>query len=235
MKIGIIGAMQVEVDLLKEKISSLTIEKEGKFEFYIGKIYGIEVIVLLSGIGKVSAAVGTTLLIERYHPDYIINTGTAGGLHSVEMGDLVIATSLGYHDADVTAFGYDLGQMAQQPARFTPDAQLLKNVVEAIQKLPEEQSVKQGLILSGDSFMSNPERVAQLKKDFPEALAVEMESAAIAQTCYQLNTPFAVVRAISDQAGEGDAQSYESFVQQAGNISAQMIIQLLSIINQQNN
>ena len=115
MKIGIIGAMQVEVDLLKEKISSLTIEKEGKFEFYIGKIHGIDIIVLLSGIGKVSAAVGTTLLIERYHPDYIVNTGTAGGLHSVEMGDLVIATSLGYHDADVTAFGYDLGQMAQQP------------------------------------------------------------------------------------------------------------------------
>ncbi len=230
MKLGIIGAMPVEVDLLKSKLQNGQTEQEGAFEFYSGTIDGIEVIVLLSGIGKVSAAIATVLLIERYHPDYIINTGTAGGLRDVKMGDLVIGTEVGYHDADVTAFGYELGQMAQQPVRFVSDTFLLNVVNKAIESLTVQQNVFQGIILSGDSFMSDPERVNQVRDDFPKALAVEMESAAIAQTCAQLKVPFIVVRAISDLAGEGNSKSYDTFVKEAGRISAEMIINCIKMI-----
>lgn len=230
MKLGIIGAMAVEVNLLKKELHNLTIEKEGTFEFYSGFIDGVEVTVLLSGIGKVSAAIGTSLLIERYQPDYIINTGTAGGLRDVKVGDLIIGDYVGYHDADITAFGYELGQMAQQPLHFKADEFLLQMVLKAIKKLPVEQKVSQGIILSGDSFMSNVARVNQMRNDFPKALAVDMESAAIGQTCKQLNVPFVVVRAISDMAGEGNSKSYDTFVEKAGNISAQMIINCIAII-----
>ncbi len=230
MKLGIIGAMPVEVDLLKSKLQNGQTEQEGAFEFYSGTIDGIEVIVLLSGIGKVSAAIATVLLIERYQPDYIINTGTAGGLRDVKMGNLVIGTEVGYHDADVTAFGYELGQMAQQPVRFVSDTFLLNVVNKAIESLTVQQNVFQGIILSGDSFMSDPERVNQVRGDFPKALAVEMESAAIAQTCAQLKVPFIVVRAISDLAGEGNSKSYDTFVKEAGRISAEMIINCIKMI-----
>ncbi|APD06722.1 adenosylhomocysteine nucleosidase [Flavobacteriaceae bacterium UJ101] len=230
MKLGIIGAMTIEVNLLKKEIENLKIDKEGAFEFYSGTINGIEVTVLLSGIGKVSAAVGTSLLIERYQPSYIINTGTAGGLHNVKMGDLVIGDEVGYHDADLTAFGYELGQMAQQPAYFKANEYLLQIVLKAVQKLPVEQNILQGIILSGDSFMSDVERVDQVRNDFSKALAVDMESAAIGQTCKQLNVPFVVVRAISDMAGEGDSKSYDTFVERAGNISAKMIVNCIEII-----
>ncbi len=230
MKLGIIGAMPVEVDLLKSKLQNGQTEQESAFEFYSGTIDGIKVIVLLSGIGKVSAAIATVLLIERYQPDYIINTGTAGGLRGVKMGDLVIGTEVGYHDADVTAFGYELGQMAQQPVRFVSDAFLLNVVNKAIESLTVQQNVFQGIILSGDSFMSDSERVNQVRDDFPKALAVEMESAAIAQTCAQLKVPFIVVRAISDLAGEGNSKSYDTFVKEAGRISAEMIINCIKMI-----
>lgn len=230
MKLGIIGAMDVEVNLLKKEIKNLKIEKEGSYEFYLGTIDEVDVIVLLSGIGKVSAAVGTSLLKERYEPNYIINTGTAGGLRNVEMGDLIIGNEIGYHDVDVTAFNYKLGQMAQQPVRFKSDKFLLQTVSKAIQKLPIEQKALQGVILSGDSFMSNIERVDKVREDFPNALAVDMESAAIAQTCKQLNIPFVVVRVISDIAGEGNSKSYDTFVEEAGNKSAKIIINCIEII-----
>ncbi len=230
MKLAIIGAMTVEVNLLKNNIKNLQIDKEGAFEFYHGTIEGIDVVVLLSGIGKVSSSVGTTLLIERYQPDFIINTGTAGGLGNIKMGDLVIGTQVGYHDVDVTAFGYEYGQMAQQPAFFEADSYLLKIIKHSIQDLNKKQSIREGVILSGDSFMSDKTRVQKVEKQFPDALAVEMESAAIAQTCMQMNIPFAVVRSISDMAGEGDAKSYESFVEKAGSISAKMIINCIKKI-----
>lgn len=235
MKLGIIGAMAVEVNLLKNKLQNLKVEKEGTFEFYSGVMNKIEVVILLSGIGKVSAAVGTTLLIERYRPDYIINTGTAGGLQNVKIGDLILGEKVGYHDADLTVFGYELGQMAQQPVCFKADDFLLKVALKAIKELPENQITLKGLILSGDSFMNDIERVNKIKNNFPKALAVEMESAAIAQTCRQLSVPFVVIRAISDLAGEGNSKSYDIFVEEAGKVSAQMIINCTKIIENEKN
>ena len=230
MILGIIGAMPVEIEVLKEQLNDLNKEIQGSFEFYSGTLEGVKVVVLLSGIGKVSATVATTLLIERYKPDYIINTGTAGGLKNVQMGDVVLGIQVGYHDADLTVFGYKLGQMAQQPYHFIANEYLVNLANEAFKDLDVNQNVLQGLILSGDQFMNDPVQVERVKDSFPDALAVEMESAAIAQTCFQLEVPFIVIRSISDMAGDGDSKSYDTFVRKAGAISAQMIINCIKKI-----
>ena len=116
--IGIIGAMELEINTLKASIENCKETKIGRFVFYGGKLCGKEVVILLSGIGKVSAAVGTTLLIEHYNPSLIINTGTAGGLDNTSVHDLILATEVRHHDVDVTAFGYEIGQQAQMPPAF---------------------------------------------------------------------------------------------------------------------
>ncbi len=225
MRVGIIGAMQLEVEILQEHLEARTDTKIGEFLFSEGKIGETGVIVCLSGIGKVSAAVGTTLLIDRYTPDYIINTGTAGGLGTANIHDIILATEVRHHDVDVTAFGYEIGQQAQQPAAFLPNAKLLSTARKICSKYT--QQLIEGLIVSGDAFISDPERVKLISKHFPKALAAEMEAAAIAQVCHQMQVPFLVLRAISDKAGEGDASSYERFVAEAGKLSAKMNIDLI--------
>lgn len=225
MRVGIIGAMQVEVEALQKQLEAREDVQIGKFVFSEGKIGSVSVVVCLSGIGKVSASVGTTLLITHYAPDYIINTGTAGGLGAAKVHDVILATQVGHHDVDVTAFGYQLGQQAQQPAYFLPDKKLLALAEENCKKYTD--NLLCGLVVSGDAFISSPERTALIAGNFPTALAVEMEAAAIAQVCYQLSVPFLILRAISDKAGEGDAISYEKFVAEAGKISAEMNIELL--------
>ena len=216
MKIGIIGAMDIEIQLLKEHLINIKETKISNFSFYEGKIQNHEVIVLLSGIGKVSASVGTALLINTFSPDLVINTGTAGGLRTSSVYDLILATEVSYYDVDVTAFGYQLGQQAQMPPVFLPDQKWLEIARQNCIKFTKQLS-----------FISNPEKKHWIEEKFPNALAVEMEAAAIAQTCYLMNTPFLVLRAISDSAGEGNTISYEAFVEQAGSLSAKMNINLI--------
>lgn len=225
MKVGIIGAMPIEVELLQEQLAERKDIQIGNFVFSEGQIGVITVIVCLSGIGKVSAAVGTTLLIERYSPDCIINTGTAGGLGTAKVHDIILATEVRHHDVDVTAFGYKIGQQAQQPEAFLPDENLVKQAKEMCAK--HSYKTICGLLVSGDTFVSNPQRVSWIAESFPTALAVEMEAAAIAQVCHQLKVPFLVLRAISDKAGEGDATSYAKFVAEAGKRSAKINIDLI--------
>ncbi|WP_114140467.1 5'-methylthioadenosine/S-adenosylhomocysteine nucleosidase, partial [Vibrio cholerae] len=112
MKIGIIGAMQQEVAILKDLIEDVQEVNQAGCTFYSGQIQGVDVVLLQSGIGKVSAALGTALLISQYAPDVVINTGSAGGFDaSLNVGDVVISSEVRHHDADVTAFGYEIGQM----------------------------------------------------------------------------------------------------------------------------
>lgn len=225
MRIGIIGAMDIEVNTLQAALTNSIETRIGDFIFHEGSIENISVVVLLSGIGKVSASVATTLLIERYRPDYIINTGTAGGLRTAEVHDLILAKEVRHHDVDVTAFGYEIGQQAGQPATFSPDEKLLRLAHKNCLKY--SQNIHKGLVVSGDAFISAAHRVEQILENFPTALAVEMEAAAIAQVCHQFGVPFLILRAISDKAGEGDAKSYEKFVAKAGKLSAKMNLALI--------
>lgn len=226
MRVGVIGAMEQEVTLLREKIEDCQILSRGGCEIYTGTINGVDVALLKSGIGKVAAAIGTTLLLEHFRPDVVINTGSAGGLDSrLNVGDIVVSTEVRYHDADVTAFGYEPGQMAQCPPAFIADHKLINIAEECIESL--KLNAVRGLICSGDAFINGAEPLARIRRTFPDVAAVEMESTAIGHVCHQFDTPFVVVRAISDVADKESHLSFDEFLSVAAEQSSLMVTAML--------
>ncbi|MFC7372731.1 5'-methylthioadenosine/S-adenosylhomocysteine nucleosidase [Fictibacillus iocasae] len=231
MKIGIIGAMEEEVVILRDQMEQPVEQMIAGCEFHSGLLHGKEVVLLKSGIGKVNAAIGTTLMIQLYAPDVIINTGSAGGFESsLNVGDVVISTDVTHHDADATIFGYAYGQIPQMPASYTPDASLVAAAERAALKI-EGIQVAKGLIASGDSFMSDHERVDFIRSKFPELFAAEMEAAAIAQVCYQFKKPFVIIRSLSDIAGKDARLSYDQFLVTASKNSAELVQRILEELN----
>ena len=226
MKIGIVGAMAQEVEILLNLMTEKTQTQVGSAVIFEGKINGKSVALLQSGIGKVAASLGTTALLHIAKPDVVINTGSAGGVvEGMKVGDVVISTETAHHDADVTAFGYVKGQLPDCPPTFISDKKLTALAQQV--GLSQGLNLKLGLICSGDSFIADPQRLAQIKLDFPQVVAVEMEAAAIAQVCHSFNCPFVVVRAISD-AGDGEAGiSFEQFLPLAAKMSSQMVLSML--------
>lgn len=227
MKIAVIGAMEEEVIILRNQLENKKTEIIANSEFSFGTYGGKDVVLLKSGIGKVNAAMSTTILIERYHPDLIINTGSAGGLNpELNVGDLVISDDVCHHDVDATVFGYAYGQVPQMPAAYQADERLIQVAEEAARSL-EGIQVKKGRIASGDSFMSDPDRVQMVAEKFPGLQAVEMEAAAIAQVAYQYGLPFVIIRALSDIAGKESDLSFEQFLQTAALNSANLVIEII--------
>ncbi|HHF3528003.1 TPA: 5'-methylthioadenosine/adenosylhomocysteine nucleosidase [Haemophilus influenzae] len=226
MKIGIVGAMAQEVEILKNLMADRTETRVASAVIFEGKINGKNVALLQSGIGKVAAAIGTTALLQLAKPDFVINTGSAGGVaKGLKVGDIVISDETRYHDADVTAFGYEKGQLPANPAAFLSD----KKLADLAQEIAEKQgkSVKRGLICSGDSFINSEDKITQIQADFPNVTGVEMEAAAIAQVCYAFNVPFVVVRAISD-SGDGEASiSFEEFLPLAAKQSSTLVLGMI--------
>jgi adenosylhomocysteine nucleosidase len=225
--IGIIGAMEPEVALLRQQISNATSTQLGSYTFYSGSLAGGNVVLVQSGIGKVAAALATALLSQHFKPDAVINTGSAGGFDpELNVGDVVISTEVCHHDVDVTAFGYTMGQVPQMPASFTAHPQLVQAAEQSIQALGYCQT-KKGLIATGDSFICDPVRISVMRQHFPSMLAVEMEGAAIAQVCHMLNTPFVVIRSLSDIAGKESPQSFEAYLEVASKNSSALVLELL--------
>jgi adenosylhomocysteine nucleosidase len=228
MKIGIIGAMEPEVVHLIHSITAPVHSVIAGIEFISGQIAGKDVVVTRSGIGKVAASIATTLLIERFSVTQVINTGSAGGfVDSLKIGDIVISSEVRYHDVDVTAFGYEIGQMAQQPAAFTPDPVLVTAAKKVVSALGEVQAIE-GLICTGDSFICDPERTKVMRVNFPTMAACEMEGAAIAQVCHQFKVPFVVIRSLSDNANNDSPVDFDSYIIKAGHHSAMMVLDLLA-------
>lgn len=226
MKIGIIGAMEEEIRIIKENMSDFEIVESHQNMFYHGKIGNREIILVQSGIGKVNATITTVLLVQLFKVDLIINTGTAGAIHKgLKVGDIIIADSLTYHDVDVTGFGYDKGQMAGMPSVYYSNSEITLMAKEVCYELMINPIV--GKIVSGDQFINNKERLATIEKDFPKAKACEMESTAIAQAAYVMNVPFVIIRAISDSADEQAAVSFDEFVLLAGKASAKIVMKLV--------
>lgn len=230
MKIGIIGAMEQEVSILKQAIENCQEVSKAGCTFFSGQLNGVDVVLLQSGIGKVAAAVGTTVLLNEYQPDVVINTGSAGGFDStLNLGDVVISTEVRHHDADVTAFGYEIGQMAGQPAAFTADAKLMDVAEKALSQMEDKHAVR-GLICTGDTFVCTAERQAFIRQHFPSVIAVEMEASAIAQACHQFKVPFVVVRAISDVADKESPMSFEEFLPLAAKSSSEMVFKMVELL-----
>ncbi len=227
-KIGILGAMDEEVALLKASLSNLKETQWKHLTFFEGTLDGMDVVLVKCGIGKVAAAIATAVLVEQYAPDAVVNTGSAGGFDkNLNIGDLVIASHVIHHDVDLTHFGYALGQCAGMPEDYRCDDALIDAATIAANTINAVQSTT-GLICTGDAFIGSDEAVAELRNKFPQMKAVEMEGAAIAQTCHMLGTPFLVIRSLSDIAGKTSSVSFKEYLETAAKHSAQLVMAMLS-------
>ncbi len=227
MKIAVIGAMEEEVELLRKKMDVHKAEVIAHCEYFIGTLQGKEVVLSKSGIGKVNAAMATAILFERYNPDVVVNTGSAGGYNSeLKIGDLVISSEVRHHDVDVTAFGYKYGQVPQLPEAFKADASMIEIAEAAARSIEGVQAVK-GLIATGDTFMSDTDKVEFVRGKFPDIQAVEMEGAAIAQVAYQFDIPFVIIRSLSDIAGQKSEISFDKFIEKASVNSANLVMEMI--------
>ncbi|MCW8832785.1 MAG: 5'-methylthioadenosine/S-adenosylhomocysteine nucleosidase [Colwellia sp.] len=228
MKAGIIGAMEPEVAILKAKLNNCETSTHAGYTFYQGQLDGNDVVIVQSGIGKVAAALATAILIDKFQPDYVVNTGSAGGFDaSLKVGDIVVSSEVRYHDVDVTAFGYEIGQLPANPAAYIPDTALVEAAQAGINKL-ENIHAMLGLITTGDTFMTKDDDIAKARANFPTMAAVEMEGAAIAHTCHQFTVPFVIIRSLSDIAGKESPTSFDEYLETASVNSSQLVINMLN-------
>lgn len=209
MIIGIIVAMGKELELLLPLLENLQKPTEiNGFKFHTGTLGKHGIIAMQCGIGKVNAAVGTLTMLDGFHPEYIINTGVAGGTGHTHVLDLLVADGVAYHDVwcgPGTEYGTASG--------FDTILKPWDRVVELAHELmPAGKKTKFGLICSGDKFISRADEVREITSHFPDVMAVDMESAAIAQVCVLRGVPFNILRVISDTPGEQENISqYENF------------------------
>lgn len=227
MHIGIIGAMDEEIELIKHQIKGLTEEQYLGYTFYNGVYDQHTVTLVKSGIGKVNAAIVTTLLLSHYPIDFVVNTGTAGAISGdLEIGDVVIGSEVTFHDVDVTAFGYEQGQMAGMPILYRSQDELI-NLAESIISY---NTVHKGMIVTGDEFVSNLERIKEIQHNYPLALVCEMESASIAQTAYAFDIPCLIIRSVSDTADDEASIDFDEFVHLASRQSAEFLLNFIESI-----
>lgn len=229
MKIGIIAAMEEELKLLVENLEDKSQETVLSNVYYSGRYGEHELVLVQSGVGKVMSAMSVAILVESFKVDAIINTGSAGAVATgLNVGDVVVADTLVYHDVDLTAFGYDYGQMSMQPLYFHSDKTFVSTFEAVLSK--EEMISKVGLIATGDSFIAGQEKIDVIKGHFPQVLAVEMEGAAIAQAAQATGKPFVVVRAMSDTAAHDANITFDEFIIEAGKRSAQILMAFLKAL-----
>ena len=231
MKIGIIGAMEVEVEILKKNISLKRTIKKASMEFFEGTIEGTDVVVVRSGIAKVNAGICVQILVDLFDVTHVINTGVAGSLDAkINIGDIVLSTDACYHDVDATVFGYKKGEVPQLgTASFVADEKLREVAKKAIKTAAADIGVFEGRVCSGDQFISSKEIKDNIKKDF-DGMCTEMEGAAIAQGCFLNNIPFLIIRAISDKADGSDIVDYPVFEEKAAKDCAALVIELIKLL-----
>lgn len=227
-KIGIIGAMAVEVDSLCKKIENSTCTKIAGLAFYSGTLHGTDVVIVQSGIGKVNAAMCATLLITQFGITHLINTGVAGGLDKrLSIFDMVVSIDAIQHDFDTTEFGYPPCQIpGLDVLTFAADKSLIDFAQKAFEKASFGKKMIAGRIASGDVFVNSAERKEQIIKTCQPA-CVEMEGAAIAQVCHLNKVPYLVLRCISDMA-ENTQEVYHE--EKAAEISGFVVENMLALM-----
>ena len=229
--IGIIGAMEVEVAILKEKMEDVRIIKKASMDFYEGILAGKKAVVVRSGIGKVNAGICAQILADVFSVDAIINTGIAGSLNkNINIGDIVLSTDVVQHDMDATGFGYRKGQIPQMPVFFfNADDNLRRLAAEVCREVNPDIQVFEGRIASGDQFVCDQDVKNQIVSDI-SAYATEMEGAAIGQAAYLNEIPFLGVRAISDKADGSAQMDYSEFEKAAVDHSVRLTLNMLARI-----
>ncbi len=211
MKLGIIGAMDVEVATLKEKMVDVTVSNHAGSVYFAGKLEGCPAVVVQCGVGKVNAALCAQILISEFGVTHIVNTGIAGSLCAdLDIGDLLISRDAMYHDFDVAAFGYELGRVpGMDVVAFPADERLLQQAYAAAEA-ENPGHTKLGRVATGDQFVcekTQKERIITVTG----GLCTEMEGAAIAHTAYRNGVPFVIIRAISDKADDSAEMDYPTF------------------------
>lgn len=231
MKFGIIAAMEEETTLLFQALKNPVCTSIAGVEIKKGVIGNHEVAVMRCGMGKVSAALGAQALIDSFHPDYLINTGCAGGIgQGIGVGDMVISTKTAEWDYDATAMGIPRGYIHALNGIYVNADEKLNAMIKAAYEADlqgSEVKVLEGLIVSGDQFVSSEAQRKVILDNFPDALCTEMEGAAIGHVCAQNLVPFTVVRCMSDTADSHSSMDFPTFARIAGEKSAELMIQML--------
>lgn len=214
--IGIIGAMEEEVQLLKEKMTDTVIIEKAGMKFVKGKLKGQTAVVVRSGIGKVNAGICTQILVDVFQVNAVINTGIAGSLKAeINIGDIVLSTDTIQHDVDAREFGYPLGQIPRlETLAFEADKELRELAKEVCQQVNPDIQVFEGRVVSGDQFVADKETKERIIEN-TQAYCTEMEGAAIGQAAYLNKIPYLVIRAISDKADNSASVDYPTFEKQA--------------------
>ena len=227
--IGIIGAMEEEVAILKEKMEDVRIIKKASMDFYEGTLAGRKAVVVRSGIGKVNAGICAQILADVFSVEAIINTGIAGSLNKdINIGDIVLSTDVVQHDMDATGFGYRKGQIPQMPVfYFAADEKLRQLAAEVCREVNPDIQVFEGRIASGDQFVCDQGVKDGIVSEFA-AYATEMEGAAIGQAAYLNEIPFLVIRAISDKADGSAQMDYSEFEKKAIEQSEKLTLNMLA-------
>lgn len=211
MKLGIIGAMDVEVALLKEEMKNVTTEKRAGSTYYEGTLEGLPAVVVQCGVGKVNAALCAQILISVYEVTHLVNTGIAGSLCAdLDIGDLVVSRDAIYHDFDISYWGRAIGEVpGMGVVAFPANANMIECAFAAAENVNPGHT-RTGRIASGDQFVCSKEKKDKIIAD-TAAQCTEMEGAAIAHTAYRNGVPFVILRAISDKADDSAEMDYPTF------------------------
>ncbi len=210
-KLGIIGAMDIEVAALKERMEELTVHNEAGMEFCQGTLAGLSVVVVQCGVGKVNAAMCAQILCSSFAVTHLVNTGIAGSLDArLDIGDLLVSRDAMYHDFDCCHFGYPAGQVPGLDTVAYPADEGMIAYAQAAAQQVHPGHVCLGRVASGDQFVCSKEK-KQAIIDLTGAMCTEMEGAAIAQTAYRNRVPFVILRAISDKADDSAEMDYPTF------------------------
>ena len=225
-KLGIIGAMQVEVEILLGAMENkIAVEKAGS-TFYEGTLNGLEAVVVQCGVGKVNAAICAQILCDLFNVTHLVNTGIAGSLCAeLDIGDLVVSTDAMYHDVDAVHFGYPMGKVPGMDTTAFPADKAMMDYAFAAAEAVNPGHTKRGRVASGDQFVAE-KAVKQRIIDVTGGLCTEMEGAAIAQTAYRNNLPFVILRAISDKADDSAEMDYPTFERIAAHRCAEVTLKL---------
>ena len=228
MKLGIIAAMKIEAELIEAAMTNIVRETCGSIEYCLGKIGNTDIVLAVCGIGKVFAAICAQTMIVKYAPDAVINTGVGGTLtKKLSVGDVAVSSAMVQHDMDTSALGDPVGLISGPNIIEIPADAALADKISAIVKDMGINTV-QGIIATGDQFIAKQEVKDRIVDTFG-AIACEMEGAAIGQVCYVNKVPFAVIRAISDDADGGACEDYPTFAKMAAKNSAKAVIELANV------
>ncbi|HSQ33413.1 MAG TPA: 5'-methylthioadenosine/adenosylhomocysteine nucleosidase [Peptostreptococcaceae bacterium] len=230
-RIGIIGAMDEEVDILVQLMDVKETIEKASLKFYKGTLEGKDIVLVRCGIGKVNSALCAQILISEFDVNAVVNTGVAGALHSdLDVYDIVISTDAIQYDFDTTVFGHKKGEIPRmESSTFVADEKLVKAAFESSLEETKNYKIVKGRVVTGDMFISSKELKDELVNEF-DAYCGEMEGAAIAHVCSLNKVPFVIIRAMSDKADGTADVVYEEFVQDAAHNSKDIVLNMLKSI-----